>query len=215
MNKIKTTKNLISLSVAVAMFTVLGGAQTASADNCESNYGGGETCRYNKRFEIDKDVRIEGDDEWEEDKVTDVDKHDVVEFRIKIKNRSDDGAGSFDDMKMEDFLPDELIREGGSGLTEHWDDFDPGETKTFIVKAKIDPDEFDRDDNFEKCVVNKAEVRWDGKFEGSDTATVCYGSGEPTELPKTGAVSDLAILGLGMSTVGVLAKLAKKSGKSK
>jgi hypothetical protein len=215
MNKMKTAKNLISLSVAVALFTVFGGNRTVLADNCESNYGGGETCIYNKRFEIDKDVRIEGDNEWKEDKVTDVDKDEIVEFRIKIKNLSDEDAGSFDDMKMEDFLPDELIREGGSGLTEYWDDFDPGETKTFTIRAKIDPDEFDRDDNFEKCVVNKAEVRWDGDFEGSDTATVCYGNGKPTELPKTGAVSDLAIIGLGMLTAGVFAKLAKKFGKSR
>ena len=205
-------KNLISLSFAVATFMVYGGTQRVLAD-CEQNYGGGENCIYNKRFEIDKDVRIEGDSEWKEDKVTDVKKGEIVEFRIKIKNLSDAGAGSFDNMKMEDFLPDELIRDGGSGLTEYWDDFDHGETKTFVIKAKIDSREFDRNDNFEKCVVNKAEVRWDGKFEGSDTATVCYGDGEPTELPKTGAESDLTVLGFSLVGAGVLAKLAKKFGK--
>lgn len=209
MNKTKTAKNLIGLSVAVVLFTVLGSIDKVYAD-CESNYGGGENCVYNKRFEIDKDVRIEGDSEWEEDKVTGVKRSDTIEFRIKIKNRSDEGAGSFDDMKMEDFLPDELIRAGGTGLSEYWDDFDAGETKTFILKAKIDSDEFDRDDNFEKCVVNKAEVRWDGKFEGSDTATVCYGNGEPTELPKTGAVSELAIVGLALLTAGILVKTTKR-----
>jgi hypothetical protein len=210
MNKTKTAKNLISLSIAVVLSTVFVGGQTVFADNCESNYGGGEKCIYNKRFQIDKDVRIEGDDEWKEDKVTDVEEGEIVEFRIKIKNLSDEGTGSFDDMKMEDFLPDELIREGGSGLTEYWDDFDHGETKTFTIKVKIDPEEFDRNDNFEKCVVNKAEVRRDGEFEGSDAATVCYGNGEPTELPKTGAVSDLAVLGFGLLSAGILAKLVKK-----
>lgn len=211
----RTAKNLIALSVTAFLFAFLGSVNTVFAGNCESNYGGGETCIYNKRFQIDKDVRIEGDDEWEEDKVTDVSRNDIVEFRIKVKNLSDEDAGSFDNMKMEDFLPDELIREGGSGLTEYWDDFDAGETKTFILKVKIDADEFDRDDNFEKCVVNKAEVRWDGDFEGSDTATVCYGNGEPTELPKTGAVSGLTIAGFGLLTSGVIAKLAKKFGKNR
>jgi hypothetical protein len=210
MNKTKTAKKLIGLTVALGLFTVFGGDSKVYAGNCESNYGGGENCVYNKRFEIDKDVRIEGDSEWEEDKVTGVKKGEIVEFRIKIKNLSDEGAGSFDKMKMEDFLPEELIREGGSGLTEHWDDFEANETKTFVLKVKIDSDEFDRKDNFEKCVVNKAEVRWDGKFEGSDTATVCYGNGEPTELPKTGAVSELAIVGLGLLTAGILVKLAKR-----
>ncbi len=216
MNKTKTAKNLISLTAAVALFTVFGGRQTALADNCESNYGGGETCRYNKRLEIDKYVRIQGDSEWHNDKITGVKKDEIIEFKVKIKNLSDKGAGHFDDMKMEDFLPDELVKVGGAGLTENWDDFGHDDTKTFIIEAKINSDEFDRSDNFEKCVVNKAEVRWKGKFEGADTATVCYGNGQPTELPRTGAVSTLAILGLGMLTVGALAKLAKRSfGKSK
>ena len=61
-------------------------------------------------------------------------------------------------------------------------------------------------ENFEKCVVNKAEVEWDGNFEGSDTATVCYGDVEVTELPETGAVSTLAIAGLGLIIAGYTLK---------
>jgi LPXTG-motif cell wall-anchored protein len=213
MNKTKTAKNLIALSVAVTLVALFGGVNKAYAEHCESNYGGGENCIYNKRFEIDKDVRIEGDSEWLEDKVTGVKKGDTVEFRIKIKNLSDEGTGSFDNMKMEDSLPDELIREGGSGLTEYWNDFDAGETKTFIMRVKIDSDEFDRNDNFEKCVVNRAEVRWDKKFEGSDSAAVCYGNGEPRELPKTGAESGLAVVGLALLASGVLVKLTKRVAK--
>ena len=129
--------------VVAALFVVNGPVFA----ECESTYGNGETCYINKRFEIDKDVRIEEDDDWE-DKVMDVEKGDVVEFRIKIKNRSDDEADSFDDMKMEDFLPDEMERVGGSGLTEYWDDFEPGETKTFYIEAKVDEDEYDRDQGF-------------------------------------------------------------------
>ncbi|KKS10203.1 MAG: hypothetical protein UU64_C0007G0016 [candidate division WWE3 bacterium GW2011_GWF2_41_45] len=70
-------------------------------------------------------------------------------------------------MKMSDSLPDEMDRVGGSGLTEYWDDFEPGETKTFIIEAEIDSDEFDRDEAFDKCIVNKAKVYWGDEFEGS------------------------------------------------
>jgi len=114
---------------------------------------------------------------------------------------------------MKDSLPDELDRVGGDGLTEYWDDFEPGETKTFYIRAKVDSDEY-KDDDFEKCVVNKAEVRWDGNYEGSDTVAVCYGNKEPTELPKTGAVSELAIVGIGLLTAGLLLKLSKRLAKA-
>lgn len=208
-----SAKNLIVLIAALVLVPVIGSKQVFASD-CESTYGGGENCLVNKRFEISKEVRVEGDSDWK-NKVTDVSKHDTIEFKIKIKNLSDEEAGSFDEMKMKDSLPDELQKVGGSGLTEEWDDFDAKDTKTFIIKVKIDPDEFDRDDNFEKCVVNKAEVRWKGKFEGSDTATVCFGKGKPTELPKTGMVSDLAIIGIGLLSAGLLVKLTQKYVKSR
>ncbi len=166
----------------------------------------GEDCdECNTRFKITKEVRIQGDTEWK-DKVTDVKEGEVVEFRIKIRNKSDSPADATDDMKMEDFLPDEMFRVGGSGLTEYWNDFEPGEEKKFTIKARVESEEYDRDVEFEKCVVNKAELRWDGDFEGSDTATVCYGNIEPSELPKTGAFSNLALAGLGLLTAGLITK---------
>ena len=200
--------------VAVAIYAMVG-TGVVYASHCESTYGGGEDCTYNKRFQIDKDVRIAGDDEWEDDKVTGVHKDDVIEFRIRVKNLSDEGTGHFDDMEMKDYLPDELEYAGGVGLTEEWEDFKHGDTREFVILAKIDSDEFNRTDNFEKCVVNKAEVRWDGDFESADTATVCYGNGEPTELPKTGAYSDLALIGIGLLTTGVLIKLTRRFAKTK
>ncbi len=174
-------------------------------ENCEPTYGGGQTCIYNKSFEIDKDVRIEGDDDWE-DKVTDVEADDIVEFRIRVKNVGDIEV---DNMKMEDFLPDEMEKVSGD-LTEYWDDFEPGETKEFKIKAQIDEDEFDRE-NFEKCVVNKVEVSYDGDFEGSDTATVCYGDAEVTELPETGAGATLALALTGLSSITAGAFIRRKA----
>lgn len=193
-NKIKLIGSLITLGLFVFLST-----GTAYA----GQYG--EEEEYNLRFKITKEVRIQGDTEWK-DKVTDVKEGEVVEFRIKIRNKSDSPADATDDMKMEDFLPEEMNKVGGNGLTEEWDNFDPKDEKVFIIQAKVNSDEYDSDVEFEKCVVNKAELRWDGEFQGSDTATVCYGNVEPTELPKTGALSTMGLSGLVLLVSGLLSK---------
>ena len=210
---------LISALVVSAVSTGLfGGSQVYAG--CTPNYGGGQTCIYNKNFDIEKKVRTcdadyyddhgecdKDDDEGWKDKVTDVEEGDVVEFKIKVKN---DGEVDVDDMKMTDKLPKEMTRLGGDGLTEYWDDFEAGDTKKFYIYAKVDDDEFDRK-NFEKCVVNKAEVEYDGDEEASDTATVCYGDSEPTELPKTGGNSLVyGALGLGLMAIGATSKKFRK-----
>lgn len=180
------------------------------ASDCTQVYGGGEIC--NKSFDIEKKVRIKGDNSWK-DKVEDVDEDDVVEFRIKIKNT---GEIEVDDMKMIDDLPDELYKTGGDGLTEYWDNFEPGETKEFRTEVKIDSDEFDRDDDFEKCVVNKVEVTYKDKHEASDTAQVCYGEKEEKEikeLPETGpgfTTGAMTLLGLGLMGFGTVIKKSSK-----
>ncbi len=209
-------KTILYNLIAVMFFVVAAVAlkTTVYADNCESNYGGGETCLVNKRFKIEKSVKVEGDDNWK-DKVT-LDKGDkdkTILFKVKITNMSDNtGDVTFDNMKMEDFLPKELHKVGGDGLTEEWDNFKPGQTKTFEIEAKIDSDEFDRKESFEKCVVNKAEVRWEGEFEGADTATVCFGHDKsgPKELPKTGGFPIEAATGFGLVSVGLVLKKFKR-----
>ena len=205
MSKGNTFKKLIALFSFGFVFFLLGGQKIYASSDCETVYGGGEVCVYDTRFKIVKEVRIQGDTEWK-DKVTDVGENDVVEFRIKIKNKSDDPADATDDMKMEDFLPEEMTKVGGNGLTEEWDNFDPKDEKVFIIQAKVDSDEYDRDVEFEKCVVNKAELRWDGEFQGADTATVCYGNVEPSELPKTGALSTMGLSGLVLLVSGLISK---------
>ena len=194
MNK-STVKKLIAL-VIIASFMFLNGASVYA------NYGGGEV---NKRFKITKQVRLEGDNSWK-DKVTGVKEGEVVEFKITVENLSDEEADEFDNMKIEDFLPDELYKVGGSGLTEYWDNFGSGDEKKFTIEVKVESNEYDRDVEFEKCIVNKVELEWDGEFEGSDTATVCYGNEEPSELPKTGYTSSLAITGLVTLVAGLVAK---------
>jgi LPXTG-motif cell wall-anchored protein len=193
-------KNKINLIVgSLVLLTVL----TLSTRNAFADQYGEE--EYNTKFKIVKEVRIAGDTEWK-DKVTDVRKDDVVEFRIRIKNTSDDNADSTDDMEMRDYLPEEMEKVGGVGLTEEWDDFDPDDQKEFIILAKVKSGEYDRNVEFEKCIVNKAELRWDGDFQGSDTATVCYGNIQPSELPKTGSFSTLALAGISSLLAGIVGK---------
>ncbi len=200
----KAIKSLIaSLSFAILTITLVN-PNVVYAD-CEQNYGGGETCVYNKTFRIIKKARFEWEDDDEaRDKVTDVEKGDVIVFEIEVKN---EGEIEVDNMFMEDFLPSEMEFLDNEGLTEEWDDFEPGETKKFEIRAKVEDDEFN-DENFEKCVVNKVEIEWDGDFEGSDTATVCYGDVEITELPETGPTSGLivAITGFALISLGMLVR---------
>ena len=197
-NKIK----LIEIILISGLFLIL-----STRSVLAYQYGDDED--YNTRFKITKEVRIEGDTSWK-DKVTDVKEDEVVEFRITIKNNSDDEADEADNMKMEDFLPEEMYRVGGSGLTEYWNDFEPGGEEKFTIKAKVKSIEYDKDVDFDKCVVNKAELRWDGEFQGSDTATVCYGKVVPSELPKTGAFSTLGLAGLGLMITGFITKKSSK-----
>lgn len=198
-------KLIVSVSVlgVVALANPLGTNNVYAYGNCEANYGGGETCILNKSFEVTKKVRIEGDNSWK-DKVIGVAIDEIVEFRIRVKNV---GEVEVDNMKMEDFLPDEMIFLDNEGLTQEWDNFSPGETQEFKIKARIKDSEFDRE-NFEKCIVNKVEIDYDGNFEGSDTATVCYGDAEITELPETGPTASIAfsVIGLGLISGGTLVK---------
>lgn len=188
---------ILSVVVVAGIF----GASKAYA-GCTSNYGGGETCIYNKNFDLEKKVRKAGDDSWK-DKVTNVKKGEIVEFKVKVKN---DGEVKVNDMEMIDKLPKEMERVGGDGLTEYWDDFEPGDSKTFTIKAVVKDSEYDKK-NFEKCVVNKARVEYKGDSEASDTATVCYSDRELSELPKTGGSSvAYGALGLGLAALGVIAK---------
>jgi LPXTG-motif cell wall-anchored protein len=211
--------NLIVLVAFVLYFSLAN--RTAFA--CDENYGGGETCIVNKSFNIDKDVKFEDEDDDEySDKVyvdlTDKDERSrTIVFRITIKNTTssedtDVEDMEFDKMKMLDDLPDELKRVGGSGLSEYFDNFNPGEKKTFYIKVRLTDDELDKDGEFEKCVVNVAKVYYDSKKEGESAATVCYSNTDLKELPKTGGETPLVLgsVGLGIASIGSLAFLKKR-----
>lgn len=214
MNKNNITKMIVGMITAVVVTII--STQDVYAD-CIEYYGGGETCNYGMRFKIEKEVRVKDENEDWEDKVRNVAEDDEVEFKITVENKSDDEADDyedFDDFDYKDILPDEMERIGGEGLTESWDDFEPGEKKTFIIKARVREEEYDREGSFEKCVVNKVKLYWDGSLEGSDSATVCYdkrggevlGSYDVRELPATGPSEVIALTGALMVIAGVTLK---------
>lgn len=167
--------------------------------SCE-NCGGGETPdepkdeprtkTKNYSIDLNKKVRFEGEDSWK-DKIYGADSEDVIEFRIKITNT---GNSEIDDLKMTDYLPDELERVGGSGLTEYFGDLEVAEEKTFVIKAKVKPQYL----NEERCVVNEAKVEHDEANKSKDSATVCFGEVEIEELPETGPTATVILAIAGM-----------------
>jgi len=126
---------------------------------------------------------------------------DIVEFRITVRNT---GELEVDDVKMEDILPDELKRVGGSGLTETFDNFKPGDSEKFIIEAELTDDA--KDENKSDCFVNRARVIYKDHVEGEDVATVCVEVGEISELPETGfdTLTILTVLGLGSMALGIV-----------
>jgi uncharacterized repeat protein (TIGR01451 family)/LPXTG-motif cell wall-anchored protein len=205
-----TINKLIGILLLFGVFVFALGRE-AFADGDSDPYGIYAREVINKVFRVEKKVRV-GDSGSFSDKVTHVAKGEIVEFQIVVKN---EGDMEVNDMKMVDILPKEMERVGGSQLTETWDNFEvctsekcEDERKVFIIKAKVKDSEFDRED-FEKCVVNKAEIYYKDKFEGADTATVCYGKVPVTELPKTGTTSTALVTIGGLSLV-YLGKLLKK-----
>lgn len=192
-----------ALSVAALAFNGL-----AFAD-CEPNGAYGQNCTYTKEFEVDKQVRLDGTDDWK-DKII-VKEGEKFEFKITVKNN---GEVTVDSMKMIDFLPDEIERIGGDDLVKYWENFEPGESKKFIIEAKVRKSEFDKK-NFEKCVVNKAEAYYSDDEVGSGTAVVCYGDSKPKELPKTGPVDNGLVGLLGLVSTGLGLSLKSLSRRSK
>jgi uncharacterized repeat protein (TIGR01451 family) len=179
-----------------------------------TTYGAyGEECTTTKSFNIEKSVRLKGSSTWQ-DKVANVREDQTIEFKISCKN-----TGDVDENKLKtvDILPDQLIRTGGDDLTEVWDNFAHGTQKEFIIEAKLKSSEFDSDQSFEKCIVNKVDLYQNENGMGSDTATVCYNNAQVEQLPKTGPIIPtgmFGLVGIGLGFVGSLLKNHKPGRKT-
>jgi hypothetical protein len=226
-NKSNRTNLILSALLAVVSTLVIANAtaQTAFAD-CEQNYGGGKNCTYTRKFKIQKWVKLDGDNTWKDEVVIDLNGNEndkkilfKVEVTADISNADgiDKSKVEFDDMKMKDKWPSELKfleNESQNDLTEEWDNFKPGETKTFYFAAKIQGSEKNRSGDFQKCVVNKATLYYKDDSQGSDDAVVCYKKvtdvlGTSTQLPETGIVPVGAIVGMALMSLGTVLKLKK------
>ncbi|OGC68655.1 hypothetical protein A2415_02280 [candidate division WWE3 bacterium RIFOXYC1_FULL_39_7] len=220
----KDTKKLIAVTGLFAVALVLS-TVSVSAEECDTTYGGGETCIINKSFKIRKWVKLEGDETWREEVTIDLNDDDEndkeIYFKIEVTNNvtSDDvdvDDMEFDDMKMKDILPDELKldKDSEDEPEENWDNFKAGDKKTFYLTVKLKDKERERDGTFHKCAINKAELYFDGDFEGADDAAVCWKRGDKEkikELPKTGTPIETGIAGAGLIVLGALIKKSKKS----
>lgn len=226
----KKNKTLLTALVSLGVIAVVATANAGVAyADCQQNYGGGETCFVTNKFKIKKYVRLEGDKTWR-DEVTvnlndDDEKDKKIEFKVEVTAEVDNPDNvdlsevKFDDLKMKDKWPDELKfldSESEDELTEEWDDFKAGDKKTFYFTGKITSDEKNRDGEFEKCVVNKASLYYQGDFQGSDEATVCYKkTGEvlgitTSELPKTGFIPVEGLTGVSMLALGSFLTIKSK-----
>lgn len=212
----------------VALFTVatiLVGTTRVYALDCETNYGG---CSVEKKFKIEKYVRLEGDNNWHDEVTVDLNDSDEakkkIEFKVVITNKMkgdnvDVSGLDIDNMKSEDRWPDELKfldDESKNKLTEEWDNFKSNTSKTFYLTGKILDSEKNKGGNFQKCVVNKVELYHDGDEVDQDDAVVCYKKvtesevlGATTELPKTGASEVAGLVGVLLTGTGIYLK--KKS----
>ncbi len=221
--------NLILSSLTAVVMTVLVAnitSKTAFAD-CESNYGGGETCTYTKQFKIQKWVKLDGDNTWKDEVVIDLNSGNEIDkkilFKVEVKVDISNASGvdtskiKFDEMKMKDKWPSELKfleDESESNLTEEWDNFKPGETKIFYFAAKIQGSEKNKEGEFQKCVVNKASLYRKGDFQASDDAVVCYKRTTDvlgvTTLPETGVLPVIGYIGMALMSLGVALRKFKR-----
>ena len=194
--KNKINKNILIPSLVAAFML-------ASNTSVMAQYGGGggNETEY-KSLQVTKQVKLDGDVNFRDKIYIDLTNQDEkgkeIIFKVTVKNRGD----KIDNLKYEDFLPSALNKKSGN-LTQDVGSLNTDETKTYEIKTSLKDDEVNRDTEFEKCVVNKVDLTQDGDFEDSDVATVCYGNvDEPTQLPETGFVPLMGMVGLGLITAG-------------
>lgn len=230
----KTAKNLIAYTFGLgAVIIALNGTVYAQAACNPGPYG---TRDCTPDIEVTKKVRKEGQKTWR-DIVYGVKEDQKVKFLITIKNT---GKVTLYDVKVKDILPGEMYWVDKKDLDTVIKklvpcdsvEVDTGEKCEVELGgdeglvAKVEDQEYD-DDDFNKCVENKAEAigtAYVGSSErivkDSDNALVCYGrdedndddddeDDEPSELPETGANALVSVVGLGAVALGSLLKRSR------
>lgn len=244
--RVITGNRMLSLAFAALFLLGVGTAYTVNtpgsafageARKCFDFYGREISCPVvNKRFNIVKQVKMstEADNKYR-DEVKGVLNGQTVDFKITVTNT---GEVSVDDLKLIDFLPEnlenftldqKLSQDDATLRFVFGKDFEPGEREVFLFSANATVAGMDPGD--EKCVVNKAQIYRDRNNnnvvdsqepENADVATVCIKRGEvkgeqptPTPTPAPSKLPDTAAGGLGLilgsiAALGSGAVLTKK-----
>lgn len=169
MNKLK----LVILPLLLATSGI-----TMAFASCSSS-GYGTTCT-NADYNLTKTVVKNGSQENKE-KITGVKKGENFTYKFKVENKTSNEVT----LNLVDNLPSEFERISGIGNTEKIT-LGAKSNKTLEMVVKVKDSEFVNKTNFEKCVVNKANLYKEGSEKDTSTATVCFGDGVVSKLPQTG-----------------------------
>jgi len=199
------------LSLAAATLFILGVGVSYTVNRANSIYAGDtqkcfdfygreiECPIANKRFDIVKVVKMSNEEDSQyRDGVKGVLNDQTVNFKITVTNT---GEVSVDDLKLIDFLPEnldnfqldkKLSQDDGNLTFIFGNDFEPGEREVFLFSAQADVVGMDPGD--EKCVVNKAQIYRDRdndnlvdneEPENADVATVDTQRADPVRIAGT------------------------------
>jgi uncharacterized repeat protein (TIGR01451 family) len=220
MNKIKTEVVAVILSAVTPMLF----ATQAKADQCFTQYGGGETCVENKdaKIKVNKEIYNPETRDWEDHISSSSHKfeaEDKIRFRITVKNIGDI---EIKDIRVVDVLPDFISYKDGdgdkisNGREVEFDkfDLDAGDSKDFEFRVKVANNGIlPKDDKI--CLSNIAKAKGvraddeDKKEDAVDYSNFCIGlpsksdKEKITYLPKTGFDIVPAALSAGLVFVGL------------
>lgn len=200
---------------ALAIGFVLGiNEREAYGAECTPIYGGGEVCPKVAIAFIDKAVFNPFTDRFV-DNMTESDMRfspqDIVTFRLIIKNT---GEVTINSVTIKDTFPNFVNFLSGIGKHENGlvtidvGDLGPGETREFILRGQVVPENQLPDRNLICPVINHAEMRGevDAEIVVSDTSQLCIEKKvlgvEAKALPAAGAGS-LLLLTSSLTTAGI------------
>ncbi|NCT55214.1 hypothetical protein GW755_00030 [bacterium] len=218
-------KNLILTSLIALGFLVTTSAVSAR-QVCFTQYGGGETCvnvEDNSDLDVEKLVSKEDISDSYKDHLKSSEHmfnaEDYVYFRIKVKNKGD---VDLKDVKVKDVLPnfvkyDKTLTDqdsdvNGNEVTYNIGSLNVGNDVVIKVRTKV-VEEADLPADDKVCITNVAEAkgyRKDNNKKESDSgyANFCIDLpavlGTPTQLPKAGPESTLALIGALVLSTGVI-----------
>ena len=216
---------LFSAVIALVM-AITTGTSAVYAEECFTQYGGGETC-------VDEDADLKVDKKIYNPKSKDYENHinrkdgshpytfdndDKIYFTIVVENTGD---VKIEDIKLVDVMPSVIEYNSGDGDEESGNkvvfdefDLDPGEEKEFDFSAKVDFGGITPDDDY-ICVSNVAKAKGDREDNGeeesdTDYANFCIeldgkvlGKESIKHLPKTGFIDPNVAL-IGVTSLGLI-----------